>query len=152
MTNFILIDLTKIVTNDVFTNENTVANYYNSIGVPIPSDINSSPLKDVEGEGEAFNYLFHICALKRYLNTNKIWVNPVNGFIIAYEDNEGYKFSEKFVDHLLSIQIQPVDNYNLSSVILPTYELTIDSILDKISISGIESLTNEELSFLESNS
>ncbi len=148
MTNFILIDLTKIVTNDLHTNQETVANYYRSIGVPIPDDVNSSPLKDKDGE--TFNYLFHICALKRYLNTDKIWVNPSNGFIIAYEDNEGYKFSEKFVDHLLSIQIQPVDD--LSNIIPHKGELTIDSILDKISLSGIKSLTNEELLFLESNS
>jgi len=152
MTNFILIDLTKIVTNDVSTNQEKVANYYNSIGVPIPNDVNSSPLRGVEKEGETFNYLLHICALKRYFNTTKIWVNPVNGFIISYEDNEGYKFSENFIDHLLSIQIEPVDNYHLSDVAYSTDELTIDNILDKISRTGIKSLSNEELLFLESNS
>jgi hypothetical protein len=152
MTNFILIDLTKIVKNDVSNNQNRVANYYNSIGVPIPSDVNSSPLRGVEKEGEVFNYLLHICALKRYFNTNKIWVNPLNGFIIAYEDNEGYKFSENFIDHLLSIQIQTVDNYHLSEIVSSVDELTIDNILDKISMSGIKSLTDEELLFLESNS
>ena len=149
MTNLILIDLTKIVTDDVFNNQKTVASYYNNIGVPIPTDSNSSPLKDIEREGDDFNYLFHICALKRYFNTTKIWINPLNGFIISYEDNEGYKFSEKFIDHLLSIEPEPVNEHQLL-IELPT-GLTVDSILDKISISGIKSLTKEELSYLESN-
>jgi len=143
MTNFILIDLTKIVTNCIDTNQMTVANYYASIGVPIPNDPESSPLP--KEEGEEFNYLFHVCALKRYELVNKIWVNPTNGFIVAYEDYEGYKFSDNFIKHLMDLEPLNVYKNQLENI------LRVDSILDKISRSGIKSLTNEELAYLESN-
>lgn len=138
MTNFIAIDLVKLFkTKDELY---SVSNFYKSIGVPIPTSKEAVPfLLDQTYEGVLRYMKFH-------KGVSKIWINPDNGFVIAYEDKEGYSFSQNFNDHLVNIESLEISEEQLS---FPTVDMDIDSILDKISKYGIDSLTEHEKMFLE---
>jgi hypothetical protein len=138
MTNLILIDLSKLVKthNELYR----ITNYYRSIGVPIPTSKEATP---IYVEGESYETILWFMRTKQVI---KIWVNPDNGFIIAYEDNKGYSFSENFTNHLTSIE--PIDINE--DILNQSVDIDTDSILDKISKYGIASLTKEEKDFLDS--
>jgi hypothetical protein len=81
----------------------------------------------------------------------KVWVNPENGYVIAYEDANGKKFSPNFIDYMENIE--PLDTGDLpcntgKDFVRNNSHLSLDYILDKIGSKGIESLTMEEVNFL----
>jgi hypothetical protein len=138
MTNLIVIDLTKLITyNDELYR---VTNYYKSIGVPVPTSKEATPFFLENSSYEEILWYMNRCE-----QVNKIWINPDNGFVIAYEDKKGYAFSENFINHLNEIEPLEVKEEDISYI----GEMDIDSILDKISKSGIESLTKEEKNYLD---
>lgn len=144
MTNFIVIDLNKLF--KLGYEEYLVTNYYKSIGVPIPTESDSVPFLETE------NYESVLVFMRTCRRVSKIWVNPDNGFIIAYEDRKGYCFSEKFTNHLVNIESSEISEEIINSTeeyTDNTIEMSTDSILDKISKYGIDSLTKEEKSYLD---
>ena len=84
----------------------------------------------------------------------KIWLNRKNLNWFAYQDNEGQKFAIEYLDFLGNMQslsagdISPMDKDDVIFLIEDN-EFSIDSILDKINISGFNSLTEKEVEFLE---
>jgi hypothetical protein len=145
MTDFILIEVSSFITRE--TKNNEIINVWNSLNIPIPSneERKSSPFMDnIATNSEGSHYISSVWFMVNYVNIKKIWLNPKNGYVIAYEDNDGYKFSTFFIEHLN--YIEPVNIY-MSSI---KVHLSIDSILDKISVYGINSLTNEEKTYLDS--
>lgn len=143
MTDFILIDLSDI-NDDAKMPE--IHKLWNSLNIPVPTnDVrNSSPfLKNICTLSEGNHYITSIYLMKLYNTAQKIWINPKNGYVIVYEDKEGYKFSEHFIEHL----------NNIESVIIPKEKkwLDINIILEKISNSGVNSLTKEEKDYLDSH-
>jgi hypothetical protein len=147
MTNFIVIDL-----NDIFTDINyieRIRNVYRNLNIPIPTSKESLPI-DIDD-----TYEMGIRYLKFCMNVDKIWLNPINGFIIAYhQDGRGYSFSENFNNHLVNIEpVKITDEILESANVIQTQvfdgEINTDSILDKISKYGIDSLTKEEKSYLD---
>lgn len=83
----------------------------------------------------------------------KLWIDTINHDIIAYETSEGYKFADDFVRFIENIK--PVGK---EDVVVPNKgnfhnvgELSVDTILDKISKHGIGSLTKEEKEYLDNN-
>jgi len=139
MTNFVVIDLNKLVKqkDDLYK----VTLYYNSIGVPIPTSKEATPFF-VENE----SYVGILWFMISEKGVSKIWVNPDNGFVIAYEDSEGYSFSEQFNDHLVNIEPLEISSEQL---VFTSDELDLNSILDKISKYGVMSLTENEKKFLD---
>lgn len=133
MTEFVVIELSKIITPD--TNNTQIKAIWDNLNIPIPTDIKSNPFMREEGK-----YELYIWFMAYSEKVSRIWLNPKNGYIIAYEDNHGYKFSEHFIEHLN--QIEPLR--------IKKQWLDINIILDKISKSGLDSLTKDEIDYLNS--
>jgi hypothetical protein len=147
MTDFIVIDILKLV--GYSTDTDLIIKYYNNMGIPIPSDKKANPFMT---DSSVYDYVVAIWAMSACMNVSKIWVNPKNGFIIAYQDTNGYHFSEHFSEHLLEINVSEVsESYIIErqSNERQSNELSLDMILDKINTSGIESLSLIEKKFLE---
>lgn len=72
----------------------------------------------------------------------KLYLDRVTHNLVAFTHSDDKKFIE-FTDEWLKFMrhIEPIE--------LPSKELTIDDILDKINKSGMESLTKEELKKLK---
>jgi hypothetical protein len=138
MTNFVVIDLGKLVKqrDDLFR----VINYFKSVGVPIPTSNEATPF--FVGNESYVGILWFMINEK---NISKIWINPDNGFIIAYEDDKSHAFSEYFIEHLVNLEPLEIPE---DLFISDFDELDVDSILDKISKYGIKSLTDREKKIL----
>lgn len=147
MTNFIVIDL-----KDIFTDSNyieRIRNVYRNLNIPIPTSKEALPI-DIDN-----TYEMGIRHLWFCMSVDKIWLNPINGFIIAYYHvDRGYSFSENFNNYLVNIEpVKITDEILESANVIQTQvfdgEINTDSILDKISKYGIDSLTKEEKSYLD---
>jgi hypothetical protein len=140
MTDFIVIDLGFLLKNRNY--KNSIRSVYRYLNIPIPSEKEAVP---IYLEDKTYEYLLYFMWSSKHVS--KIWVNPSNGFVIAYEDHNGYSFSEHFNNHLVNIE-----SVEISDQILDEFndfpEMDTDSILDKISKYGINSLTREELLYL----
>lgn len=81
---------------------------------------------------------------------NKLWVDKQTLEIIAYIFNGSKEITinERYVSFLK--KIKPISLKKESNEVVENY--TVDSILDKISINGMESLSKKELNFLKRNS
>ena len=85
----------------------------------------------------------------------KIWLNRKNLNWFAYQDSEGQKFAVEYLDFLGNMQslfpgdISPMDKNDDEFFLDEVVDFNIDSILDKINISGFNSLTEKEVDFLE---
>ena len=83
----------------------------------------------------------------------KIWLNRKNLNWFAYQDNEGQKFAVEYLDFLKNmVSLSPGDMSPMDKdddEIFSDEEFSIDSILDKINMSGFNSLTEKEVEFLE---
>jgi hypothetical protein len=101
---------------------------------------------------------------------DKIWIDPITNALIGYELGGERRFSDDFLNYIqtikpIDLKSEPIrdqiskyqrenpglskDNQNSNQVV---GEMTIDSILDKINLSGINSLTKIEKEFLDSSS
>lgn len=142
MTNFIVIDLKDLFKGGYL---GRVTKLYNSLNIPIPESSEATPFFI---EGETYEFLLYF--MKCCRSVSRIWVNPSNGFIIAYEDESGYNFSQNFNNHLVNIEPVKISEEVLESAEdFDIEEMSTDSILDKISKYGIDSLTKEEKSYLD---
>jgi hypothetical protein len=80
----------------------------------------------------------------------RVWIDSNSFNLIAFENKEEQNFSSMFVTNLGEMSVlspgdlPPVLNTNKAKL-----DISLDSILDKISSNGINSLTNEEKKFLE---
>jgi hypothetical protein len=77
----------------------------------------------------------------------KVWLNPDNGCVIAFEDSEGQNFSEHFIQYLVSLESLTLND--LPVLNNTTEHLSLDLILEKISKSGMQSLSVDEKLFLD---
>ena len=79
---------------------------------------------------------------------HKIWVDLETQDVISYtmKNSEELQFGHKFLDQLKSLK--PIDWNQLIEI----NTLSLDKILDKISANGIESLTDIEKAYLDSQS
>ena len=77
----------------------------------------------------------------------KVWINPDNGCVIAFEDSEGQNFSEHFIQYLVSLESLTLND--LPVLNNTTEHLSLDSVLEKISKTGMESLSVDEKLFLD---
>lgn len=86
----------------------------------------------------------------------KIWIDPQSVEVIAYTSSKksGLIINNDFVSYLKDMPT--IREKEMVSINEPTLNdigvLTIDKILDKISESGMKSLTKVELKFLQENS
>jgi hypothetical protein len=103
----------------------------------------------------AYNLWQAICGEFTVGPMTKIWLNRKNLNWFAYQDNEGQKFAVEYLDFLGNMQslspgdISPMDKDDNEIFSVKYNEFNIDSILDKINISGLNSLTENEVEFLE---
>lgn len=142
MTNFIVIDLNDIFT-DIYYVER-IRNVYRNLNIPIPTSNEALPINLDDTYEMGLRYLKYCMAV------DKIWLNPTNGFIISYhQDGRGYSFSEKFNNYLVNIEPIKIPEDILELTEFFDGEMSMDSILDKISKYGIDSLTKEEKNYLE---
>lgn len=80
----------------------------------------------------------------------KVWINPTNGYIIAYQDFNGKKFSEHFINYMENIG--PLDTGDLPCNVgqnVVNNNLSLDGILEKIFTQGLGELTMEEVNYLK---
>jgi len=87
------------------------------------------------------------------VRVNRIWFDKVTLSLVAYETDNDQMIYQSFADYLN--KVQPIDsNFKFGQVEFAKEEvgITIDSVLQKILSSGMDSLTIEELEFLENNS
>ena len=87
------------------------------------------------------------------VRVNRIWFDKVTLSLVAYETDSEQMIYPSFADYLN--KLQPIDtSFKFGKVEFATGEngITIDSVLQKILESGMNSLTIEELEFLEKNS
>jgi hypothetical protein len=147
MTNFVVIEFEKIFSpkEDLVDILYKVRKYYEYHGIPIPTNSQSVPFSNDDSYNlipfTEDNYISYIAMLSWLSKVVKIWINPSNGFVIAYEDQQGYKFSEKFIAHLNEAPEMMKINQK--------EDLSIDDILDKINKYGIKSLSSREKKFLD---
>lgn len=95
------------------------------------------------------NNITNFCAKKLFEHKKngylKVFFDKTTQRIIAYthkDDKKKIQLQTEFKDYLK----------NLKSISTKKKDLSLDNILDKISESGIDSLTKREKSFLETNS
>jgi hypothetical protein len=85
---------------------------------------------------------------------NKVWVDSVTYCVTAYKTDSESKFTTQYVDYMNSIEPlnygQGVKQLKTPFIKTNTELITIDEILDKINIYGIDSLTDSELNILKS--
>jgi hypothetical protein len=141
MINLVVIDVEKLVDDDI-RHSYRITNYYKNFGIPIPIEVEATPLNNRIYEHAVYH-------MKVNMGVKKIWINPDNGFIIAYEDREGYAFSQNFNNYIANIE--PLEIKQKLMLRKCNKPLNIDAILDKISNFGIESLTEEERKYLDSH-
>jgi hypothetical protein len=77
----------------------------------------------------------------------KVWLNPDNGCVIAFEDSQGQNFSEHFIQYLVSLESLSLND--LPVLNNTTEHISLDSVLEKISNSGMDSLSVDEKLFLD---
>jgi len=83
----------------------------------------------------------------------RVWLDSNTFNLIAFENKQEQSFSTLFVTNLGEMsELCPGDLPPALVSAQPKIDLSIDFILDKISINGINSLSNEEKEFLETNS
>ncbi len=118
----IVLDLTVLKTNDQIKNYLIATSFY--------SNINFEKIcKLANGEYADGNRL------------KKIWLESSPSLIIAIETQCGeFIILERIKEHLQKMRMFTVKE---------TIELSVDSVLDKISSQGMDSLTNEELNILK---
>jgi len=90
-----------------------------------------------------------------YRKVSKVWLSKDVFRVIAYQDTQGQKFTLEFLDFLEKMEpIKsggiPIFEKKIASVKSKESQPipTLDEILDKINVSGIDSLTDEEKEFL----
>jgi hypothetical protein len=81
----------------------------------------------------------------------KVWINPENGYVIAYQDFEGKKFTDNFIRYIE--EVPSLDSGDLpcnlgNNVVRNNTHLSLDKILEKIFSQGLESLTMEEVNYM----
>lgn len=80
----------------------------------------------------------------------KMWFDTVTYHVIAYAHYNEQHFTQEYIRFLSNMTpLEMNTNFNIDEPI-EEKELTVDNILDKIRINGVESLTTEEKKFLES--
>jgi hypothetical protein len=77
----------------------------------------------------------------------KVWLNPDNGCVIAFEDSQGQNFSEHFIQYLVSLESLSLND--LPVLNNTTEYISLDLVLEKISKSGMDSLSVDEKLFLD---
>jgi hypothetical protein len=84
---------------------------------------------------------YDVLLQNKYDGFAKLWIDKSTMSIIAFNQkkNDDVIISELFAEQLL--KIKPIE--------LPKKEMDLDSILEKISKYGIESLSDKEKSFLD---
>jgi hypothetical protein len=80
-----------------------------------------------------------------------VWIDRVSGDFIAYRNSSSIIFSSEIQGYLLNLPTTKpkIEVYTKESVKSTSFDM--DSILDKISRSGINSLTKSERNFLDNN-
>lgn len=81
----------------------------------------------------------------------KIWYDSVTFFAIAYQTETSQKFNTQFISFLENMEPLSIDDAFIPqiSTVSNFQDLTVDSILDKINSNGMDSITKEELDFLQ---
>ena len=74
------------------------------------------------------------------------WIDSSTNDIIAFENESGQNFTQEFMNFMCDAQVEGFGEDMSKS--FTKDELCLDSVLDKINKSGIESLTTEEVEFL----
>ena len=104
-----------------------------------PKRFNSEDLIDLSNQ-YGFNSN-EILKLKSQ-GVSKIWIWKSTGEVICFKTKENSSLDHNNID----IDFSKIETFKLSDE--PQENLNLDSILDKISISGVESLTSNEKNFL----
>lgn len=85
----------------------------------------------------------------------RIWIDSTTFNMVAFESRQEQNFASQFLEHLLNME--PIRPGDLSPVLtqkttqVKNESMSIDSLLDKISLKGINSLSKEEKDFLDNN-
>ena len=103
---------------------------------------NHQKLKEVS---ELLSLNFRALMNRKELGDDRIWISPEGNFIAHTTKKNKSKilFTSNYIKEFLDIK--PIQKSEISRI---QVDLSIDSILEKIMISGIESLTKEEKEFL----
>jgi hypothetical protein len=112
----------------------------------------------LENSGDTFDFMIDNlwdAKMGRFTRTGmkKLWLEKDKFNVIAYQDEEGQKFTDEFISFLEKIEPLRTGGIPLFEKKTKPQEekkplSKLDEILDKINISGIDSLTNEEKVFL----
>ena len=154
-TELIVIELGDEEGNLIFKEIDDITNFLTKMNIQNPNnnDIKSFPNWNFWDRNYTFSEKLYYSAwgMTGYL-WQRVWINPVNGYVIAYQDYEGKKFSEHFIEYMENIG--PLDtgdlpcNLNNKDFVRNNNNLSLDIILEKIFTGGLESLTMEEVNFL----
>ena len=80
-----------------------------------------------------------------------VWVDGITFYAFAYATKSKQNFVTQFVEYLQNMSpLYPGEKYQSPKNEVFQSSLTIDDVLDKISLSGIESLSEEEVNLLKS--
>lgn len=149
--NLVVVELTNEEAVPYFNNEHEIEEYLKKM------NINSPSIDDPDAFPTTYDaYKFRTLSFKLWAAILsgitgavwwRVWINPENGYVIAYQDYEGKKFTDNFIRYVESVP--SLDKLPIDRVVNKNSHLSIDTILEKIFTQGLESLTMEEVKFLD---
>lgn len=155
-TNLVVIELTNEEAVPYFSSADDISNFLTKMNVNVPriDDKDAFPTCN-----EIYDYyplarkLWDASAYATVTNAVwwRVWINPENGYVIAYQDYEGKKFTDNFIRYIENVPSLDTGDLpcNLGrDIVRNTTHLSLDSILEKIFTQGLEALTMEEVNFL----
>jgi len=150
--NLVVIELTNEEAVPYFNNEHEIADFLKKMNINLPrvDDIDAFPTCSESYKYCSLAYKLWAAILSGITGAVwwRVWINPENGYIIAYQDYEGKKFTDNFIRYVENVP--SLDTGDLPCNIGKTVNtgLSLDSILEKIFSQGLGSLTMEEVNFL----
>jgi len=151
-TKLVVIELTNEEAVPYFSSADEIANFLYKMNINLPDigDKDSFPTcNEIYDTYPLARKLWDACAYATVTSAVwwKVWINPENGYVIAYQDYEGKKFTDNFIRFIESVPT--LDSGDLPcNVVRKNTNLSLDVILEKIFTQGLGSLTMEEVNFL----
>lgn len=155
-TKLVVIELTDEDANPFFNSADEIYNFLIKMNINQPrvDDIDSFPTcPEVYNRYSFANKLWMASVYAAITGTVwwKVWLNPENGYVIAYQDYEGKKFTDNFIRYVENVPSLDTGDLpcNLGNkTFINKTNLNLDTILEKIFTQGLGELSIEEVNFL----
>ena len=154
-TNLVVIELTDEETVPYFNNEQEISNFLNKMNINLPKidDQDAFPTCSESYKYSTLEHKLWMAILSGITGSVwwRVWLNPENGYVIAYEDYEGKKFTDNFIRYVENVPASNTGDLPCNigkNIVNNNNGLSLDSILEKIFSQGLGALTMEEVNFL----